>query len=97
MALLVYRYLSNAASFFVTICHVTDHENLLQYSPFVKKTCIRQVVLDKLFPLMSAANYRREKGGGSTEHGAQSRVYRQYICVYIYTAYMYIYIYICMF
>ena len=31
-------------------CH--DHHNLLHHSPLLKKTCVRQVVLDKRFPLI---------------------------------------------
>ena len=52
-------YLSNAAC--RRLCHVCcvfrrvkDHD-LLKYYPLLKKTCVRQVVLDKWFPL---ANYR---------------------------------------
>ena len=51
-ALLVYRYLSNAASFVLRVVYsVKDHHGLLRDSPLLKKTCIRQVVSDKWFPL----------------------------------------------
>ena len=33
---------------------VEDHHTLLHCSPRLKKTCVRQVVLDKWFPLMYA-------------------------------------------
>ena len=46
------RYLSNTASFVVcAVSGVNDHHNLQNYSPLLKKTCVRQVVLDKWFPL----------------------------------------------
>ena len=34
---------------------VKDHNNVLHYSPLLKKTCVRQVVLDKWLPLNLAA------------------------------------------
>ena len=53
-ALLVERYLSNAALFVLCVLRsVRDHHNLLHYSPRLKKTCVRQVVLDKCFPLIT--------------------------------------------
>ena len=53
VALLVKRYLSNTASFVVCVaCRVKDHQHSLHYSPSLKKTCVRQVVLDKWFPLV---------------------------------------------
>ena len=33
---------------------VKDHHNLLHFSPRLKTTCVRQVVLDKWFPLKQA-------------------------------------------
>ena len=50
-ALLLYRYLSNKASFVVCAVRVKDHHNLPNYSPRLKNTCVRQVVLDKWFRL----------------------------------------------
>ena len=44
--------LSNTASFVLCVFRrVKDHCNLLYYSSLLKNTCIRQVVLDKCFPL----------------------------------------------
>ena len=54
MALLVSCYLSNKASFVLRVFRsVKDHHNLLHYSICLKKACVRQVVLDKWFPLNS--------------------------------------------
>ena len=54
--LLVQRYVSNAASFVLCVFRrVKDHHILLHDSPLLKKTCVRQVVLDEWFPLKSAA------------------------------------------
>ena len=55
------HYLSNAtatcliqaSSISCIVYTVKDHHNLLHSSPLLKKTYIRQVVLDKLFPLMA--------------------------------------------
>ena len=33
-------------------CRVKDHYNLLHYSPLLKTACVRQVVLDKWFPMI---------------------------------------------
>ena len=45
--------LSNAASFVLCVfCRVKDHHKLLHYSPRLKNICIRQVMLDKWFPVM---------------------------------------------
>ena len=44
-----------------------DHRALLHYSPLLKKTCVRQVVLDKWFPLILAhasVDPRRRRAGG---------------------------------
>ena len=60
-ALFGWHYLSNATCL---ICHtascvlcavysVKDHHDLLDCSPLLKNTCVRQVVLDKWFPLNS--------------------------------------------
>ena len=54
-----WHYLSNAtclmqASFVVGAIYsvsVEDQHKLHTYSPLLKKTCVRQVVLDKWFPL----------------------------------------------
>ena len=52
-----WHHLSNAtcliqASFVLCVCfRVKGHRNLLHDSPVLKKTCVRQVVLDKWFPL----------------------------------------------
>ena len=52
VALLVYCYLCNTASFgLCAVCRFKDHHMLLHYSPRLKNTCVRQVVLDKCFPL----------------------------------------------
>ena len=50
--LLVSHYLSNTTSFVLCAAYnVKEHPNLLHYSPRLKKTCARQVVLDKWLPL----------------------------------------------
>ena len=52
VALFVQRYLSNTASFVLCVFRrVKEHHNLLHDSTRLKKTCVRQVVLDKWFPL----------------------------------------------
>ena len=52
VALLVEGYLSDAASFVLCVfCRVKDHHKLLHYSSLLKKTCVKQVVLDKWLPL----------------------------------------------
>ena len=55
VALLVLQdYLSNTASFVLCVFRrVKDHLNLLYYSPRLKNTCVRQVAVDKWFPLIS--------------------------------------------
>ena len=51
VALLVSRYLSNAASFALCVFRrVKDHRILLDDSPLLKKTCVGQVMLDKSPP-----------------------------------------------
>ena len=40
---------------------IKDHHSLPRYSPLLKKTCVRQVVLDKWFPLILA---RADDEGG---------------------------------
>ena len=53
VALLVKQYLSNAAS--LGLCgfrRVKDRHKLLCYLSLLKKACVRQVVLDKWFPLI---------------------------------------------
>ena len=48
VALLFSRYLSNTASFVLCIvCRVKDHHTLLHSSPLLKKSCVRQEVLDR--------------------------------------------------
>ena len=48
-------YLSNTTClirpclFYVCLCSVKDHRSLPNYSPLSKKTCVRQVVIDKWF------------------------------------------------
>ena len=56
VASLVWRHLSNTASFVLCVFRrVKDHHILKHYSRRLKKTCaIRQVVLDKCFPLKLA-------------------------------------------
>ena len=62
VALLVYRYLSTTASSVLCVFRrVKDHHNLLQYSPPSKKTCVRQVALDKWFPLSSRSARTRSR------------------------------------
>ena len=52
-ALIVWRYLSNTASFVLCVFRrVKGHGNLLHYSLRLKKTCARQVVSDKWLPLI---------------------------------------------
>ena len=47
-----WRYLSNADSFvFYGITCLVGYLSLLHDSPLLKSTCVRQVVLDKWFPL----------------------------------------------
>ena len=49
---------------------VKDHRNVLKYSPHLKKTCVRQVVLDNWFPLSQgsfhAFSRRLGRGRGAT-------------------------------
>ena len=68
VALLVWRYLSNAASSALcAVYSVKDHHTLQAYSSLLKKHCVRQVGLDKWFPLNEvswwAAPWRRSVGG----------------------------------
>ena len=52
---LSYRYLSKAASFVsCAFLPVKDHHDLPHASPLLKKACVRQVVLDKWFPLTNS-------------------------------------------
>ena len=61
VALLVYCYLCNTASFgLCAVCRFKDHHMLLHYSPRLKNTCVRQVVLDKWFPLGYAQSANSE-------------------------------------
>ena len=59
-----WHYLSNTsylsmASFVVHVVRrVKDHHGLLHSSPVLKKTCVRRVVLDKLFPLSKGKSPR---------------------------------------
>ena len=79
VALLVWRYLYNAAScvLYGIACLIQSYLHLLHYSPLLKKTCIRQVVLDKWLPLNGVS--------WQTPH-------RYTLCIHIYI-YIYIYIY----
>ena len=55
LALLVQCCLSTTASFVLYVFRrVTEHRNLPHYWPMLKKTCARQVVLDKWVPPTSA-------------------------------------------
>ena len=55
VAVLVYRYLSNTASFVLCVVRcVKDHYKLLDDCQLLKKSCVRQVVLRKWFPLNPA-------------------------------------------
>ena len=89
VALLVSRYLSNAASFVLCVlCRVKDRHALQHSSPFLKKACVRQVASDKCFPpsfaVLSSAPFRKLC---LPLRGPQH--------IYIYISYIYIYIYIC--
>ena len=59
-AIFGWHYLSNAACLmpatFVlcVLCRVKDHHKLLHVLPPSKKTCVRQVALNKWFPLTEA-------------------------------------------
>ena len=45
----------NTASFVLCVVfRVKDHHHLLHYSPRLKKTCVRQVALDRWLPLKAA-------------------------------------------
>ena len=53
LELLVERYVSNTASFVpCAVYSVKDCHNLQNYSSTLMNTCVRQVVLNKWFPLM---------------------------------------------
>ena len=43
--------LTRPRSFDVFVCRVNDHHKLIHYLPRLKKTCGRQVVLDKWFSM----------------------------------------------
>ena len=79
VALLVSRYLSNAASFALGVFRrVKDHHSLLHYSPLLK-TCVRQVVLDKWLPLRYAEVCRRScRHKGYTSQQLQTRLFSKY-------------------
>ena len=49
---------SAAASVLCVFRRAKDHRNLLHYSPCLKNTCVRQVALDKWFPLSAAGSCR---------------------------------------
>ena len=50
-----WHYLSNAASLVLcAVYSVKDHHNLQDDSPVLKKTCVRQEVLDEWLPLSAA-------------------------------------------
>ena len=46
---------------------VKDHHNLHKYSPLLKKTCVRQIVLDKRFPPKSSSSFRTPSGAAPRE------------------------------
>ena len=55
VALPVLRYLSDAASFVLSVSRrVKEHHNLPLCSRLLRKTCVRRVVLDKWFPLSTS-------------------------------------------
>ena len=58
-ALLVSRYLSNAGLICCMFLCVKDHHNLSKLSPLLKKSCVRQVALDKRLPLISKASSKQ--------------------------------------
>ena len=74
LALLVYRCLSSTASFVSCVFRrVKDHRNLPKYSPLLKRACVGQVVLDKWFPLNSAATLVGEGRGGEGLRGMMGK------------------------
>ena len=90
-AVLVQCYLSNTASFVLcAVYSVKDHHNLPNYSPLLTKTCIRQVVLDKWFPLALP----QARPQASRRRGGRWPVALRPSCMPPAPAYIYIYIYI---
>ena len=74
VALPVKSYLSNAASFVLCAAHrVKDHRKLLHCSPRLKKTCVRQVVLDKRFPLTDDSIVRAARSTPARAHPSRTR------------------------
>ena len=53
------------------VSRVQEHHNLRRHSPLLMKTCVRQVVLDKWFPLtvLEAARRGARRGVGRPERG----------------------------
>ena len=82
VALLVLRYLSTSVSFVRAVCRVRDRHNLLCSSPLLKKTGVRQVVLDKWFPLGMVGKGSGWKSPEPTEITNITHIYI-YICIYI--------------
>ena len=68
--------LSNAASLASCLFRrVKDRHNLLHDSPRLKNNCVRQVVLDKWFPLEEGQELLAVVGGegGGVEHNGDAR------------------------
>ena len=105
VARLVSRYSSNTASFVVCVFRdVKDHHNLPHYSPRSKNTCVRQVVLDKWFPLIFPPSGPRDlqfagaRGKGPCVYVYISYIHNTCISIYIYRErerdiHIYIYVY----
>ena len=75
-----WHYLSNATClirphFCCIFCHVKDHRNSLHRSLLSKKSCVRQGVLDKWFPLIRTSQWIPPSGyslqGGCSGRGVQ--------------------------
>ena len=94
LSLLVQHDLSNTASCVLCVFRrVNNHRRLQHCSPNMTNTCVRQVVLDKIFPLKHGS--RARKGACSCSSRMRTEVYI-YIYIHIHThVYIYIYIYIC--
>ena len=64
----------NTALFVVCVAYsVKDHKDLLHYLQLLKKTCVRQVVLDRWFPLESGSNKRGREVESGGEMGQKER------------------------
>ena len=66
--------LIQASSFVCAVYSVQDRHNLQKYSPCLRKTCVRQVVLDKWFPLSVAGNRSKMEAEGGPRPYANARI-----------------------